>query len=286
MGPDTNSGYSQDLELADDESVTEVQSVNEPASDPGFEFKIGASAWFGMTFIYVQILNLDIHLLLNSPSSEDRYLLPLIGVGMLFGSILLHEIGHAIAFTVTGFKVRTIALEIWGGYTVAETGVSHWRLPLGKYFWTSFAGPGVNLLIAVVVWRYFLGSPDWTEAQDLMRLSGTLIQFYWAWLLAINLYLAVLNLLPLYPMDGGHVFRAILMFFIGGFFLPTLISGAISIVVGGLGAIYVALEVREGGWARLEDLWVVGIFSFAVIWGSVGALLTLADPEEPAIEEK
>ncbi|MCH8817805.1 MAG: site-2 protease family protein [Chloroflexi bacterium] len=271
--------------MPDDESVAEEQSVNESESDPGFEFKIGASAWFGMAFTYVYILNLDAHLLLDSPSSEDQYLLPLIGVGMLFGSILLHEIGHAIAFTVAGFKVRTIALEVWGGYTAAETGISQWRLPLGKYFWTSFAGPGVNLLIAVVVWTFILESPDWTEARDLMMLSGTIGQFYWAWLLAINLYLAVLNLLPLYPMDGGHVFRAILMFFIGGFFLPTLISGAISITVGGLGAIYVVLEIREGGWARLEDLWVVGLFSFAVIWGSLGALLTLADPDEPAIEE-
>lgn len=271
--------------MADDECVAESQSTNESASGPGFEFKIGVSAWFGMAFVYVQILNLDIHLLLDSPTSEDQYLLPLIGVGMLFGSILLHEIGHAIAFTAAGFKVRTVALEIWGGYTVAETGVSHWRLPLGKYFWTSFAGPGVNLLIAVAVWGFILESPDWTETRDLMRLSGTISQFYWAWLLAINLYLAVLNLLPLYPMDGGHVFRAILMFFIGGFFVPTLISGALSIAVGGFGAIYVGLEIRDGGWARLEDLWVVGLFSIAVIWGSLGALLSLYDPDNPAVEE-
>lgn len=70
-----------------------------------------------MVFIYVQIWNEDLHLLLDAPASEDEYLLPLIGVGMLFGSILLHEIGHAIAFTAAGFKVRTIALELWGGGT-------------------------------------------------------------------------------------------------------------------------------------------------------------------------
>jgi stage IV sporulation protein FB len=200
-----------------------------------------------MVFIYVQIWNEDLHLLLDAPASEDEYLLPLIGVGMLFGSILLHEIGHAIAFTAAGFKVRTIALELCGGgYTEAQTGMSQWRLPLKKYFWTSFAGPGVNLLTSIVIWRFVLDSPDWTEARGLMQLSGTIREFYWTWLLAINVYLNALNLLPLYPMDGGHVFRAVLMFF-GGFFVPTLISGVFSVAVGGLGVGYVALEIQENG---------------------------------------
>lgn len=114
---------------------------------------------------------------------------------LFFVSVLAHELGHAVVARRNDVPVRGITLFIFGG--VAQIG----REPptAGAEFRIAIAGPLVSLALAAlfqVAWWFdreisFLAAPS-------------------AWLARINLILAVFNLLPGFPLDGGRILRAVI----------------------------------------------------------------------------
>jgi Zn-dependent protease len=123
-------------------------------------------------------------------------------VGALFGSVLLHELGHALTARRFGIRTLEIAMLPLGGLARLE------RQPKpSEEFWVALAGPLVNLVIGagLLGWsRMSGGSFDlshWKNATD-----GNLV-FRIA---TANLILAFFNLLPAFPMDGGRVVRSLL----------------------------------------------------------------------------
>lgn len=120
----------------------------------------------------------------------------------LFGSVLLHELGHALAARQYGIRTLEIVMFPIGGVARLE------RMPRARQeFWIAIAGPLVNVLIAAVlllwVWRTgtiapfaMLGDP--TDANLAQRIAFG------------NLLLFLFNLLPAYPMDGGRVLRSLI----------------------------------------------------------------------------
>ncbi|HWR35766.1 MAG TPA: site-2 protease family protein [Clostridia bacterium] len=124
-------------------------------------------------------------------------------VAIVFGSVVLHELGHAIVALSSGVGVRSIVLLPIGGVTVMDD--ESLRKPNPRRdIRIAAAGPVVNLLIAA-----FVGSAIllFSEVDLLARPfvhSGNLPRsLFWA-----NLFLGAFNLLPAYPMDGGRVLRA------------------------------------------------------------------------------
>jgi Zn-dependent protease/CBS domain-containing protein len=120
---------------------------------------------------------------------------------LLFLCVLLHEFGHI--FTARGFGVKTpdvILLPI-GGVSRLE------RIPEkpSEEFLIAIAGPLVNVAIAVLLVMVGGAHLDFKRLAAL-NISGSLIDE----LAAVNVFLAVFNLIPAFPMDGGRVFRAIL----------------------------------------------------------------------------
>jgi Zn-dependent protease len=110
----------------------------------------------------------------------------LLGV-VVFGSVLLHELGHALEGRRHGVRTRDITLFPFGGVAAMEGGAMHAAAELR----IALAGPLVNLLIAAVAFgMLLLGLPLAAE------------------LLVINLGMGAFNLLPASPMDGGRVLRA------------------------------------------------------------------------------
>jgi Zn-dependent protease len=121
---------------------------------------------------------------------------------MLFGCVLLHEFGHALTARRFGIRTKYITLLPIGGLAMLE---SMPRDPRQEII-VALAGPAVNLVIAAIVFVLILvaGQAGALLSLDIQR-AGLLES-----LLAANLILAVFNMLPAFPMDGGRVLRAAL----------------------------------------------------------------------------
>jgi Zn-dependent protease/predicted transcriptional regulator len=127
----------------------------------------------------------------------------LIGSGAavgLFASVTLHELGHSWAARRYGIHTESITLWIFGGIASLSDIPREWH----KEFWIAIAGPIVSVLTGAVC--FVLVIPLSTS------LSGGLstVTFVFGWLAITNLVLAVFNLVPAFPMDGGRILRALL----------------------------------------------------------------------------
>ncbi len=134
----------------------------------------------------------------------------------VFGCVVLHEYGHILTARQFGIQTKDVVLLPIGGVARLE------RLPdrPREEFLIAIAGPAVNFAIAfliVGVLAYRGEAPlDVILTTVPALLTGEaagitlLLSSYWYFLLAINLFLALFNLLPAYPMDGGRVLRALL----------------------------------------------------------------------------
>ena len=120
----------------------------------------------------------------------------------LFAIVLLHEFGHALACRQTGGSADHIVLWPLGGIAFVDPP----RRP-GAVLWSIAAGPLVNVALVPVLellW-IFAGRPGWfDDIADPIRLI-LMIRF-------INYSLLIFNLLPIYPLDGGQILRALLWF--------------------------------------------------------------------------
>jgi Zn-dependent protease/predicted transcriptional regulator len=139
----------------------------------------------------------------------------LIFVISLFVCVLLHELGHALCARLFGIGTREIMLYPFGGVAYLERDGA----PKEEFF-VSLAGPVVNVVIAILIGvSTTLGqSAQWDFDAN-----------YWGLLLYANLFLALFNLIPAYPMDGGRIFRALLAW--GGVTRATVYATRLSQVI-------------------------------------------------------
>ncbi len=116
----------------------------------------------------------------------------------VFASILFHEISHALMARHYSIKIESITLFVFGGVAEMEQ-----EAPSPKAeFWVAILGPVFSGCLAVVLFVLSSWSRAWEIHQGL-----TLLLFYLGWM---NALLALFNLLPAFPLDGGRVFRALL----------------------------------------------------------------------------
>jgi Zn-dependent protease len=116
---------------------------------------------------------------------------------LFFFSVLLHELSHSFVAQWRGIKVPRITLFIFGGAAqIADEPQS-----AGDEFMMALAGPGMSLLISglsALLWIFF------------KNLGMIPFSSLFGWLALINVMLAVFNLIPGFPLDGGRVLRAII----------------------------------------------------------------------------
>lgn len=118
---------------------------------------------------------------------------------VIFASVLTHEFGHSMVAIREGIPIKKITLFIFGGVAQME---SEPKSPVSEFKITA-AGPLTSLLIAMVMGTLYY----------LLLTPGHLISEAVFIVAQINLIMAIFNLVPAYPLDGGRLLRSIIWYF-------------------------------------------------------------------------
>ncbi len=118
----------------------------------------------------------------------------------LFTGVVLHELGHSLVAIRFGFPIESITLWLFGGVAQLTEMPEDWKQELA----IAVAGPIVSVGLGVLSYAVFFVLPG-TESSIVES-----ARFVFAYLALMNVALAVFNMLPGFPMDGGRVLRALL----------------------------------------------------------------------------
>jgi Zn-dependent protease/CBS domain-containing protein len=171
---------------------------------------------------------------------------------LFFVSILLHELGHSLVAIRSGIAIRSITLFIFGGVARLERDPPDGRTELRM----AAAGPAVSVVLAGL----FLG------ASTLVRPGGT----PWAvarYLALINLVVAIFNLVPAFPLDGGRLLR--------GFLWKSMGKARATRVAARAGTLFAYFLIASGVVSMLRGEGISGMWYVLIGWflkdASVGA---------------
>jgi Zn-dependent protease len=222
-----------------------------------FGFRIGVDrSWFLILFLMIFWLSPDFRQALHS-SDGIAYLTTVITVLVLFGSLIVHELGHALVARREGIAVRRIDLFLFGGLTE----MSRDAASPGEDFKIAVAGPAATfgfVLLCLVVDLAIVGPHRLIHAAELdgtVRITPVLLSL--SWLLFWNVLLLVFNLVPAFPLDGGRMARAIIWRVTGdkqrGTRTAARLGQGFSLIVAGLG-VWLMLATRS-----FTGLWLIAI---------------------------
>ncbi|MDA8747133.1 site-2 protease family protein [Litoreibacter sp.] len=177
--------------------------------NPIFQFQgpWGVPIQIGASIILLPLI------LVSFNGSPEAMMFDLIFVTLLIGSILAHELGHAWGSLIQNVRVRRIMLHGGGGFCEHSASTTRYEDEL-----IVAMGPIVNLVIWAVA---SLAEPYFQPGY----LSWSIY-----YLAQINLFLALFNLLPVMPLDGGKLFQLLLMRFLPSV-TATQISGWVGVVL-------------------------------------------------------
>ncbi len=204
-------------------------------------------SWFVILFLFTWTAQGQLSNAVDSPLL--RWGLGFISSLLLFASVLLHELGHSFMALREGVKVRSITLFLLGGVARVERECS---TAMGSLR-VAIAGPLVSFFLAIIFLR---------SAQSIEEISPIVSKIF-EQLGSLNLVLAIFNLLPGLPLDGGVILKALVWHITGsqrrGLKVATATGCALSLFAIFFGTV---ICIQGGG---LGGLWLVmlGWFGFA-----------------------
>ena len=171
--------------------------------------RIGVDAtWFLMLFILIFLLSGSFRDALHS-SNDVAYITTVATVLLFFVSLIVHELGHAVAARHEGVGVTRIELFLFGG----TTHMSREANTPGEEFRIAVAGPLGTLLVLLVCLGLDMAivGPHrlWHAVELNSNAPITPVLLALSWLVPMNALILVFNLVPAYPLDGGRIARAI-----------------------------------------------------------------------------
>ncbi len=152
----------------------------------------------------------------------------LLWIGCMFVSILVHELGHVFMGLCFG-RPSHVVLYAMGGLAMGDFQVRRrWQRVA-----ISFAGPAAGLLLYGLIWLvlWYVVQPDVQDLRNRPLLQAVIEMVLW-----MNLIWSLFNLLPIWPLDGGHISRELFSGLFPGNGIR--LSLGFSLLVAGLGAVY------------------------------------------------
>lgn len=170
-----------------------------------FGIRIGVEpTWFLVLFLIIYLLT---GFWRDEFSANTAFVLAVASALLFFGSVLLHELGHAWVARRNGIGVVGIDLWLLGGVAKMDRDTDS----AGVEFRVAAAGPAVTLLIALVCFglgTLISGASGAVDSARFEAVAGDEVQALLGYLTIVNLFLLAFNLIPAFPLDGGRIARA------------------------------------------------------------------------------
>jgi Zn-dependent protease len=232
--------------------------------------RIGVDAsWFIVLFVLIFVLSTPFRQTLHS-SDGVGYVTAVAAALLLYASLIVHELGHALTARAHGIGVKQIDLYLFGGLTHMNRDTISPREEL----LVAGAGPLATLGVVLLCLGIDLAVVGPHRLLDAIELSSNItitpVLLALSWLLFMNVLLLLFNLVPAFPLDGGRIARAIVWKATGdrsrGTRVAAQLGRAFSVLLAGLG---IWLMLSSGS---ATGLWLVAV-AFLIGQSARGALM-------------
>ncbi len=239
--------------------------------------RIGVDAsWFLILFLLIFWLSSNFRPELHS-SDAVAYATAVVTVLLFFGSLIMHELGHALVARRQGIEIRRIDLFLFGGLTQMSRDT---RTP-SEEFKIAVAGPLATLcfvVICLVLDLIIVGPHRLLHAATLDRsIQITPVLLSLSWLLLMNVLILAFNLVPAFPLDGGRIARALVWRLTGdkagGTRAAAGLGRGFAVIVAGIG-LWLVVSTHN----VFSGLWLVAV-AFLLGQAARGAILQTAMTE-------
>ncbi|ADB53689.1 site-2 protease family protein [Conexibacter woesei] len=228
-----------------------------------FGIRVGVDfSWFVVLFIVIFWLSDEFQRSLDS-SETTAYVTAVVSALLLFGSVIVHELGHALTARRHGIDVAGITLSPLGGFAMMSR---ESRTPREE-LQVAGAGPLATLGILVVCMLLgvaIYGPGTFADAATLQNdLPTTPVSLTLGWLVTMNAIVLVFNMIPAFPLDGGRIARGLVWKWTGdrerGSRAAARLGQGFGIVLMGLGVwALVAFDPFIGIWCLLVGFMING----------------------------
>jgi Zn-dependent protease len=205
-------------------------------------------SWFLIALLIT--FSLAGHFQTNNPGWSDglRWGVSIVTAILFFASIVVHELSHALVAKLRGLPVRSITLFALGGVAQIEKEAADAKTE----FWMGIIGPITSFVIGVVCLLITVAI-GWTPPDFPQRPLPAMLM----WLGLINIGLAIFNMIPGFPLDGGRVLRGIIWWITGNAKRATTIAARVGQFIAFAMIVYGVLQFFRG--TGFNGLWMVFI---------------------------
>src|ERR1041384_5043986 len=186
----------------------------------------------------------------NNPHWSDslRWSLAIVTAVLFFGSIVVHELSHAVVAKARGLPVRAITLFALGGVAQIEKEAADAKTE----FWMGIVGPITSFVIGLLCLGMTLAL-GWTPPNFPQQPLPAILM----WLGVINIGLAIFNMIPGFPLDGGRVLRGLLWWITGNARRATTIAARVGQIIAFGMILYGVMQFFAG--SGVNGLWLAFI---------------------------